>query len=243
MAPKITTIIIILLLLIAGAAQHGPRGAVYVPGQTGYDVSWPNCHVSPPKQAPFGIIGVTYGKNYTKAPCLAQQATWFAHYDAYMNTGNVAYDTSHRSYTTPIKCTGRDETCAAYNYGYAAALYALKYANSQHVYPATWWLDVETENTWSSNTNQNRAALAGAVVAITHAAQAVQVGFYAYPGQWQQITAGWRPHNIAWVATGSSRASDASTACTAASFTAGPVLLAQYIQKLDRDYVCPLRSH
>jgi hypothetical protein len=179
MAPKITTIIIILLLLIAGAAQHGPRGAVYVPGQTGYDVSWPNCHVSPPKQAPFGIIGVTYGKNYTKAPCLAQQATWFAHYDAYMNTGNVAYDTSHRSYTTPIKCTGRDETCAAYNYGYAAALYALKYANSQHVYPATWWLDVETENTWSSNTNQNRAALAGAVVAITHAAQAVQVGFYA----------------------------------------------------------------
>jgi hypothetical protein len=42
-----------------------------------------------------------------------------------------------------------------------AGLYALSYANSRNVHASTWWLDVETSNTWNNDVAQNQNSLAG----------------------------------------------------------------------------------
>jgi hypothetical protein len=238
MYQKLFIITLVCILIVTGFMQPHPKAVQYKARQIGYDVSWPNCKAAPPHNAPFGIVGVTYGRNYTHAPCLRQQARWFTAYDAYMNTGNVEYDKSHRSTTWPTECSGDDSVCTSYNYGYGAALYALAYSDKEHIKPAMWWLDVETENTWSASVPANRAAITGMVAAINHKEPRAKVGIYAYPGQWEILTGSWRPDIPAWVATGATNKASALSACIQPSFTNKPVILTQYIDGLDRDYVC-----
>jgi hypothetical protein len=206
-------------------------------GTIGNDVSWPNCAATPPKDAAFGIVGVTGGLVFRPNPCLFDEAHWFTNVSLYMNTG-YKKSLAEKFTIFPHHCNGSDERCLAYNFGYNAGMYALNYAASQYVHAGTWWLDVETDNSWSENVLYNRASLQGMVDAIYHYELLPNIGFYAYPGQWQTITGGWQNRFPAWAATGDTVHAAAVEFCKASAFTGGKTLLAQYVKRLDTDYVC-----
>lgn len=221
----------------AAAARPGPVSATpYPSGSTGYDVSWPNCAAKVPKHPAFGIVGVNGGTAYSQNPCLAKQAAWFSSLSLYVNTG--WYDQSaYINPTSPKVCAIGDENCLAYNYGYNAGLYALTYANSQNIHASVWWLDVETGNTWNSDTMQNRNSLQGEYDALI-ASGVTTVGVYSTTYQWDAVTGSWFNGWPNWGATTVRTASKAATFCTGHQFNGGPTYLIQFSGSLDQDYAC-----
>jgi hypothetical protein len=235
-------ILLLALAVLLGCAVRGDvhptKSTPYTPHTTGYDVSWPNCTVQPPADNAWGVVGVTGGLVFSKNPCLRQQATWFRTTSLYINTGYPGIERAQRYASAPHRCASDDESCLAYNYGYASGQYAVKTAFAEGLYSPVWWLDVETENSWSDSVDINRQALRGTADAVRRAT-AARIGYYSYPGQWDRITGAWRPGALAWAATGTDERQAAIAACTEPSFTGGPVLLTQYVLALDRNYACP----
>jgi len=217
---------------LASATGISPAGAV------GYDVSWPNCRVSPPKNPSFGIVGVSGGLAFRPNRCLFREAHWFEKVSLYLNTGYAGMKRAEQFADHPRKCSHDDEACLAYDFGYNAGAYALDYAAKQDVHESTWWLDVETVNSWSDTVSYNRASLQGMVDAIKRHSLFPTIGFYAYPGQWRTITGGWQNGYPNWVATGGDNYKLAVSWCKGQSFTGGPTWLTQYTTRLDDDYVC-----
>ena len=199
------------------------------------DVSWPNCTDPPSGLIAHGILGVTGGLNFRPNPCLATERTWFGSYQAYMNTGYPGVRTSQRYASSPRQCSLSDVRCLAYNYGFHAARYALQYAALQNVHASMWWLDVETENSWSTDILANQAMIAGAIAAIPQATLIGRVGIYSTPYQGSVITGGWENGLPEWIGTGETNSTAAALACKQSSFTGGPRLLSQYINVLDND--------
>jgi hypothetical protein len=204
---------------------------------TGTDVSWPNCDVSPPNSS-WGIVGVTGGLDFTKNQCVYKESTWFGHYGLYMNTGYPGVNYALKYASNPITCKISNNLCLAYNFGYNSAKYALDYASLQDVHSNQWWLDVETVNSWSSNLAENRADLEGAEAYINHNTLLTTVGFYSDSLQWTTITGNWKNQAPGWVATGSTSLAVAQQGCLGDSFTRGTLELSQYTLALDRDYSC-----
>lgn len=228
-------------VLAALASTAGSAAALgqYVPGSTGVDVSFTNCGARIPNVS-FGVVGVSAGTGYSANPCLGAEAAHFtANLSLYVNTGWYAAS-SHIDPSSPRQCAAGDQNCLAYNYGYNAGLYALSYATSQGVHSSTWWLDVETANTWSSDATQNRNSLQGEYDAlISHGA--TTVGVYSTTGQWHDITADWVNGWPSWGATTWSTAKQARTYCTGHMFTGGPSYLMQFGAHgsgLDQDVAC-----
>lgn len=156
----------------------------------------------------------------------------------YMNTDFPGVKHVHQFARFPRQCDGGNALCLAYNYGFNAAQYALTYAASQTIHSTTWWLDVETENSWSDKAAENVASIQGAIDAVRHGGFLPTIGIYSTPQQWQVITGGWKNGLPEWVGTGSGKQSDAITACQNNDFTGGDTILAQYVLRLDHDYVC-----
>jgi hypothetical protein len=216
------------------------QGSQYVGGTTGVDISWPNCSASIP-QVTFGIVGVTYGQGYSTSPCIAQEVGHFSNRSLYVNTG--WYDKStHINPTYPRGCAPGDSNCLAYNYGYNAGLYAVNAAEGAGVATqTTWWLDVETGNTWNTNVLQNQNSLQGERDALVISGGATTVGVYSTTAQWQGITGAWKNNWPSWGATTWSTATQAQTYCTGHRFTGGPSYLMQYRPrnaKVDYDVAC-----
>lgn len=205
---------------------------------TGHDVSWPNCRAVPPSEKQFGIVGVTGGLVFHPNPCLFEESHWFESFTLYMNTGYVGKARAAQYANYPQKCASSDEACFAYDFGYNSAMYALNYAASQYVHSSVWWLDVETENSWSTNMAYNRASLNGMVDAIRQHTILPTIGFYSYPGQWDTITGKWQNYFPNWVATGDVSAQKAAAYCSGQAFNDGPTWLTQYTTRLDNDYAC-----
>lgn len=210
----------------------------------GYDVSWPQCGKSYPSNPAFGIVGASDGLAYSDNPCLASELAWAAKgrrpAALYMNTADPGSQSTHWTTSGPKACSGTsvDMGCA-YNYGWNAAQHALSYATTQSSAAATaaWWLDIETGNTWSTNTAVNNADIQGMVDYFQ--SQSVTVGVYSTSYQWGQITGGESLAVPNWVA-GASRAAQASRWCSASySFTGGAVKLVQYPSgSFDGDVAC-----
>lgn len=210
----------------------------YQTGSVGVDVSYPNCSTRIPA-ASFGIVGVNGGRVYNYNPCLATQAKAFNNLSLYINTGLNANNSSPYYIAAQAGCNG-DTLCAAYNYGYAAAVDSINHAASQGVSSAKWWLDVETENTWSSDVMQNRQSIQGAYDALV-ANGASLVGVYSTTAQWGTITGGWQNNWPNWGATTWTSAKQAKAYCTGREFTGGPTLLLQFIDrksKVSSDLAC-----
>ncbi len=210
----------------------------YQAGAIGHDVSWPNCRVVPPKDKQFGIVGITGGLVFRPNPCLFEESHWFNDQSVYINTGYAGKDRAEMYASYPRLCDKSNETCLAYNFGYNAGVYALDYAASQYVHSNTWWLDVETENSWSTNPTYNRASLDGMIDAIRQHTLLPTIGFYSYPGQWSTITGNWHNGYPNWAATGDVTRQKAVDFCKGQAFTGGPTWLTQYTTRLDNDYVC-----
>jgi hypothetical protein len=92
---------------------------------------------------------------------------------------------------------GQVSPACAFEYGYQKAeadvLWLRTAARRDHLptepadYP--FWLDVETTNSWQNSTLLNTVDLQGMVSAL-QLAGVVQLGVYAFPPQWDQITGG-----------------------------------------------------
>lgn len=237
MRSKLFGIIVSLLTVVFATGVAAAQGQ-YLSGSTGVDVSWPNCSASIPKVS-FGIVGVNGGKGFSQNPCLKAQASHFNNLSLYVNTGYPGQSYGINYQNAPKTCVATDLNCLAYNYGYNAGQYAFNYAQSTGVYSNTWWLDVETMNTWISDTAQNQNSLQGETDALKDAG-VVTVGVYSTTAQWGTITGGWQNGLPSWGATTWTTAKQAAKYCTGHEFTGGPSYLMQYTPKrsLDQNVAC-----
>jgi hypothetical protein len=223
-------------VLLGVALASRPAGPNYK--NTIVDVSWPNCGKTPGDVFATGILGVNGGLDFHPNPCLGTESTWFSQYAVYMNTGYPGKARARKFMNMPRHCGFSDSVCLAYNYGFNAALYSIKYANLQNVHPNMWWLDVETENSWSDNFLANRQFLKGAEAAIKKQFWSPAVGIYSAPLQWDQIVGPWHDKLPVWLATGGTSKATAANACHEPAFTGGNIWLTQYTIKFDQNFAC-----
>ena len=249
------------------AALAGPADAAPVVPQPaiGADVSFPQCPVFPgqpllglPTSVPFAIVGLDDGVAATPSGCVGTERAWAAaatgggRVDFYVNTADPG-PSSPRWPASSAGSPGRPygdcrpgDAGPACAYAYGAALVRTELARADLPTPGgtTWWLDVESANTWSGTTAANRAVLEGMTAAL-HAVGA-QVGVYAVRRDWTGIV-GTVPttsplHGLhTWLAGATTRAGAAEN-CTHAPLTGGGrVELAQYLPDLgtvDADLAC-----
>jgi hypothetical protein len=222
-----------LLIASGSAAAQG----IYLSGSGGVDVSYPNCSAKLPSVS-FGVVGVTGGINFQPNTCLASEASKFANLSLYASTGYPGQSYGLKYQNAPRACTADDLACLAYNYGYNAGQYAIDYAAGQKVSSSTWWLDVETMNSWTPDVIQNIQSLQGEYDAIK-AGGVSTIGIYSTTAQWGSITGGWKNGLPGWGATTWNTAKQAAKYCTGHEFTGGPTYLIQYSGRtLDQDYAC-----
>lgn len=226
-------IALLMTILLGHAATHVRSNIV--------DISWPNCRE---KLADYrtGIIGVTGGRNFHPNPCLASESSHIQNYAVYINTGYPGKAYGRHFQYSPRHCAYNDTYCLAYNYGYNEALYAIHYANLNDVHTDTWWLDVETLNSWSDNFLANRFFINGAVAGIKQNIWSAKAGIYSAPLQWQQLMGPWKVKLPEWLATGGSSQAAATQACHNKAFTGGKIELTQYTQDLDQNILCHQRK-
>jgi hypothetical protein len=234
---KLSAIVSILATVVFAGGVAAAQGQ-YITGTTGVDISWPNCSASIPKTS-FGIVGVTGGAGFSQNSCLKTEAAKFSNLSLYVNTGYPGSSYAQNYQNAPLTCSTGDDSCLAYNYGYNAGQYALNYAQSQGIQSGTWWLDVETMNTWTGDVSQNINSLKGETDALK-AAGVATIGVYSTTAQWNGITGGWQNGLPSWGATTWTSAKQAATYCHGHEFTGGPSILMQYTPKrsLDQDYAC-----
>jgi len=226
--------LVVLLLASHSVAAMGQ----YTTGTVGVDVSYPNCK-SPVTKAAFGIVGVNGGKPFLPNNCLAAQAAKFKNLSLYVNTAYPGqnYGLNYQNY--PRQCLALELNCLAYNYGYNGAMYAYNYAINQGVTSETWWLDVETMNSWTGDFEQNKQSLQGQIDYLKTQQKIPTVGIYSTTYQWGIITGGWQNNLPSWGATTWATAKQAMTYCKGHEFTGGPSYLMQFQSKsVDQDVAC-----
>jgi hypothetical protein len=268
----ITTVALLLGLPATGAAAA--TGAPGSPATVGYDVSHPQCDEDLPGAHAFGVVGVNGGVATTANPCLAEQLRWAARapggvgedggqprVQLYVNTANPGQQ-RHRVSTWPVAwstpygpCDAGNTVACSWQYGWERARETVNEvfapaAEAAGVDPDpagyTWWLDVETANTWQSGSAaaqaRNRAALEGMAAYIV--ARGGQPGLYALPSQWRRIAGAVTPDSPlyrldSWLA-GAGSAAAADAACDRPPLVdGGRVVLVQYVRGgLDRDLAC-----
>jgi hypothetical protein len=237
----------------------------------GYDVSYPQCGTTLPADRAFGLVGVNGGLSTRANPCLAAQLRWAwgasgavpaqPRAQLYLNTANPGelrsqITTWPTQGATPYgSCTGANSTACSWQYGWERAQNSLDTFFTPAARSATvdgrpssytWWLDVETMNTWQSGSTdalaRNRAALEGMTALLT--ARGGSVGLYSTNQQWTQVV-GSVPAGSplagrnSWLA-GATSLAGARAACAKPSLVpGGRVTLTQYVQSgLDRDNSC-----
>ena len=202
----------------------------------GADISYPNCDTPIRPDVTFGIVGVNGGKPFTANSCLAPEAAKFKQPGLYVNT-SLQLDKATAENDPTIPCPLDSSVCASYRWGYRAGQFAVNTASTNGVISPNWYVDVETENSWSTSPDQNRASIAGTMDAIrTDAAKTDQLPpnqihevIYGNKRMWSIITGGWRlPDTPVWYATGVPE-DQAMQYCSKpdANFTGGGVVMAQ----------------
>jgi len=239
-----------LVLAAAGIALFNNQlGALaYSSGSTGYDISYPQCGGAYPTGA-FGIIGVNGGYPFTYYnSCLADEVSHTPNAALYVNTGYdpgyTKVDSTHSTaacVTQSASVSGNPSQQAAWAVGCSEASRSITYATSQGVAnPSSWWLDVETANSWSStDLSLNQYTLQGVVDTLLRQSPAA-VGIYSTGYQWKTIVGSLPVTGIVadWVATGASTSKRARAYC-GTGFTGAKVWFVQYIRSgFDTYYAC-----
>lgn len=260
-------IFVLFVVLSLAAAGFAVRvSGASASSTTGYDISYPQCNGSFPSSPAFGIVGVNDGKVYSVNPCLGtgdgpSELQWAGmNAQLYANTANPGPALSTHwpnGQTSPEQCNttsnpGSDTAQCAYDYGWNAA--ADSYKDAVNAYIAlgwaqvgatrtpvanAWWLDVESANSWTSNTAFNVDELQGEADYLTSVG-AASVGFYANTSDWQTITGNTTAFGAykSW-APGATTLSQAQANCVGGGITGGGVALTQYPNNgFDGDYQC-----
>ncbi|NJD27689.1 MAG: hypothetical protein FIA92_05275 [Chloroflexi bacterium] len=140
---------------------------------------------------------------FSENPCLASQLVWAggAAGEVYVNTGNPGPAVSSfwpTGQTTPRFCdpAAPDSADCAYDYGWNAAAHSFDVVLGAYAElnltasptATTWWLDVETSNSWrEDDLSLNVAALQGQVDYLLSVG-VTRLGFYSTTVQWGEIT-------------------------------------------------------
>ena len=248
-------------LVGASAAAAAPSKGGRSGDLLGNDVSWPQCNKALPEGQAFGIVGVNGGLANNTNPCFAEQLEWAEQslggtaqplVALYVNTANPGHQGSwwpvSNEYGGTVvdnpygECKGAEDAACAYMYGYAKAYdnVHLRGVDNPTVY--LWWLDVETENSWSADKRANRADLEG-MTDYLHSIGA-DVGLYSTGFQWGQIVGQVDPDSSlfflpSWLA-GARTLNGAKNNCSLAPLTAGgEVTMTQFVSRgFDYDYSC-----
>jgi hypothetical protein len=159
--------------------------------------------------------------------------------------------------TSPKPCNtatnpGSDTAECAYDYGWNAATDSYQDAVNAYIslgwapsgatrtpVANAWWLDVETANSWTSNTSLNVDDLQGEVDYLTSVG-AASIGFYSTASDWLTITGGTSSFAAypSWM-PGASSLVGAQSNCPKPGVTGGRVALTQYPSSgFDGDYRC-----
>jgi hypothetical protein len=201
-------------------------------------------------------VGVNDGIVYRANPCLGtgdggSELAWAEAFEPtpilYANTADPGPALSSHwptGQTSPQYCapTATDSSACSYDYGWDAA--ADSYQDAVKAYislgqaaagatttptPNEWWLDVESTNSWESNTANNVSDLEGAV-AYLQAQGATSVGIYASSSDWQTITANTGVFSTlpSWRPSSGPRVKTAQSYCGTTGVTGGPVKYSQY---------------
>ena len=237
----------------------------------GYDVSHPQCGTDLPRDRAFGIVGINGGLSTRANPCLSDQLVWAygssgrvdgqPEAQLYLNTANPGQvrdlvTTWPTDGDTPYGgCDGGNSLACSWQYGWeraenSALSFLRPAARSARVdsQPAryTWWLDVETMNTWQIGSDdardRNRATLEGMTAYLL--SEDAAVGVYSTGYQWGRIV-GEVPadSNLAdldsWLA-GADDLEDARDVCDEDPLVpGGRVTLVQYVEDdLDHNHAC-----
>ena len=238
----------------------------------GYDVSHPQCGTDLPEDRAFGIVGVNGGLSTRANLCLSDQLVW-AHGSSgrvgdqpaaqlYLNTANpgqvleLVTTWPTRGRTPYGRCDGANSLACSWQYGWeraenSAVSFLRPAARSARVdsQPSryTWWLDVETMNTWQIGSDdardRNRATLEGMTDYLL--SEDAEVGVYSTGQQWRRIV-GTVPRNSnlagldSWLA-GADDLDDARDTCDDDPLVpGGSVSLVQYVEDdLDHNHSCP----
>ena len=221
-------------------ADNGPIGS----NTAGWDISWPQCGGPPlPDQRGdmFHVVGVTDGTPYTSNACFGYQFNYAGIVGPLSLYVNLDYNLAIGG--GPLTCRPDDQGCEAYNYGWGAGVSAWDTARrdtngaSQHV--DLWWLDVETANVWSDDTDLNTYVIQGALDFLQHV-EGRTVGIYSTRYQWHQIAGDFAPLNTPnWVAGAASIEDTAQ--CQSPLWNGGTVWAFQYLNldlNLDQNRGC-----
>jgi hypothetical protein len=237
----IATGLLALAAVVAVQADNGP----FTTGDSGFDISWPQCPNGDPGGAfDFAVIGVTGGRAFRENSCLASQYASVSQntgVDAlHMNLNYRIGRTAKNGDDGPMgHCGHRDNACKDFNYGYNAAQFAFDYAIGEGVESDLWWIDIETANSWSRKADKNLDVIRGAVKFFDD--QGIIVGIYSTSAQWGSITGSDESLGLPiWIA-GAADATDAASVCTNEDlyFAGGAPWLVQYVEGgLDHDYAC-----
>jgi hypothetical protein len=262
-------LVVALALLAAVVAAPGTASAAVT--DVGYDVSYPQCGSALPSGRAFAVVGVNGGLSTKANPCLAAQLRWAARSNGsvttqpkaqlYLNTANpgelrTQITTWPRAGSTPYgRCAGANDQACSWQYGYERArnsvvAYFTPAARTAAVdtLPSryTWWLDVETENTWQSGSAaalaRNRATLEGMTAYLL--SRGGRVGVYSTTYQWGLIV-GSVPSTSnlvgrnSWLAGATTLAQAKSNCSRPPLVPGGRVTLTQYVpDALDRNHSC-----
>jgi hypothetical protein len=255
----------VLLLLPAWPASAAPSPGEGTQSTLGNDISWPQCGKPFPVGQAFAIVGVNNGLANNTNPCLEEQLEWAAassgitpqpKVSLYVNTANPGSSGSWwpTSNEYPIgsavhnpygSCDDKDygKACA-YMYGYAKAFddaYIRGITNPSDYF---WWLDVETENSWSAtDKDANRAVLEG-MADFFHSINVKGVGIYSTGLQWGRIVGTVSSSSSlyylpGWLA-GARTLTGAKANCSDPPLTAGGhVVITQFVsRKFDYNHSC-----
>jgi hypothetical protein len=262
-------------LLLAATAAAQPAAASPAPDKaskprpavsTGYDVSYPQCGTSLPSLPRFSVVGVDGGRVLKPNPCLTTLIIWARSATEpapsyYLNTGNPGPLVSSywpSGQQVPRVCAEsypvNDSEACAYDYGWNAAqdsitraAAAAAIAGAPDPATATWWLDVETGNSWESlQYGSSPAYLANDTAALQGMVDQLRahgvstVGAYSTTSQWTAITGGASLGGVpVWYAGVGTLAQAQSRCSSVYSFTGGPVTLTQYASSgFDADWRC-----
>ncbi|MCU1570875.1 MAG: hypothetical protein JWR33_1616 [Naasia sp.] len=145
---------------------------------------------------------------------------------------------------TPAPDGGASYTAAcAYMYGYARAYDDLHSRGVTGGAGYTWWLDVETENTWHPTDKPANAAVLEGMTDLFHSVRA-RVGIYSTSSQWGAIAGTLRTGSSLagldnWI-PGATSEKGARSNCALSPFTPGSrITLTQFVSKnLDYNVSC-----
>jgi hypothetical protein len=251
------------VLVMPGTASASPTA--------GYDVSYPQCDSSLPQDRAFAVVGVNGGLSTRTNPCLSQQLRWAWESSRavaaqppaqlYLNTANPGQvpdqvTTWPAGGGTPYgSCDGTNSMACSWQYGWERAQNSVlsfftPAARAARVdsLPSryTWWLDVETTNTWQTGSPQalarNRATLEGMTAHLL--SLGAEVGLYSTPQQWEQIVGTVRTGSVLasrsnWLAGAGTLTTARDNCGTSPLVPGGRVTLSQYVQAgLDRSVSC-----